>query len=155
MTSKLMFITFTFMLSGCGNPDCNMTEATGLFEIFKTEGCGAVVDVSLDPSKGAQIHFSHSGNVTLVDGIDTVSMSLIGRLYTGRRGTCVLHDGDTLTDDGASGHCDYVVRSFTKVSEKESRYTVEILDAYMSVYGNQGTMKGVVSASAFNQGFSP
>ena len=151
MKTAAIFGLTALLLSGCEAPECVFTEGTGLFEVFKTKGCFAV-DVSLENS-GGLINANHNGNLILLNGIDSLNINLNGRLYTGREGMCGLSDGDATVFENQSGHCDYVVRSFNKVSEKESRYTVEVLDAHMSWKGKQGDFKALFNVQSFNQGF--
>lgn len=148
-----LLLFFALSLGGCA-ADCAFSEATGLFEIFKTEGC-SVSDGNVDPSDGVSLLVSHSGNVVLVDGIDNLVVHFPGRQYVGRRGSCFLTDDDASQARTLEGHCDYVVRDFTKVSDTESRWTVELLDGYAEAYGNQGTFKAVLGAQSFDQGFGP
>jgi hypothetical protein len=139
------------LASGCAN-DCTLTEATGLFEIFKTEGCTAVN--SAHGGDGQAMSFFHGGNTIVVDGVDTVGVIFLDPLYAGRRGACVFVDEDQMVSQGEQGHCDYVVRSFTQ-GDTEASYTVEFLDGYFEIYGKQGTMKGVMTVQAFGQAGAP
>ena len=141
------------MLSACEGEDyCEFTEGTGLFESFKKSGCSAT-DVSLGDQESATLILTRSDNVIIVDGIDSLGLTLRGRLYVGRQGTCFLSDNDSQTFENQSGHCDYMIRKAVKVSDTESRYDVEILDAYMAWKGKQGTFKARFNARAFDQGF--
>ena len=140
-------------LCSCENEDyCEFTEGTGLFESFKKSGCLSV-DVSLGEQDAAQVILTRNDNTILLDGIDSLGVTLRGHLYVGRQGTCFLSDSDSSTYENQMGHCDYMIRKATKISDKESRYDVEILDAYMSWKGKQGTFKARFNAQAFDQGF--
>lgn len=154
MTRALLAVAGAVMLSACGEAQCTFSEGTGLFEIFKTPGCFAV-DVSLEPQSGAHISLSHGGNVILLDGIDTLGITLPGRQYTGRQGECYLSDDEANAFENQSGHCDYVIRSVNKLTDTSSRYTVEVLDAFMSWHDKQGSFKALFDVDAFDQGFSP
>lgn len=149
---KRAVLLLTLAFAGCDS-DCAVTEATGLFQLFGTESC-FVSDANIDPASGVTLELYHGGNTVLVDGLDDVNVSMPGLQYVGRRGSCFLADVD---GDGntLAGHCDYVVRDFTKVSETESTWTVELLDVYAEAYGNKGTLKGVFKAQSFDQGFGP
>jgi hypothetical protein len=135
----------TLVLCGCA-PDCSLSEATGLFELFKTEGCTAVS--SSHGTDGQAMSFFHGGDKILVDGVDTVGVVFPDPLYVGRRGACVFLDEDEESYQQEHGHCDYVIRSFSQ-GETESSYTVEFLSGYFEIYGKQGTMKGVMTVQAF------
>ncbi len=140
-------------LSACEGEDyCEFTEGTGIFESFRQSGCSAI-DVSLGEQDSASVILTRSDNVIIVDGIDSLGVTLRGRLYVGRQGTCFLSDSDSSTFQNQSGHCDYMIRKAVKVSDKESRYDVEILDAYMAWQGKQGTFKARFNVSAHDQGF--
>jgi hypothetical protein len=147
---KRVVFLCSLLLVGC-DEYCTVTEGTGLFELFASEGC-FVSDANIDPAKGVTIELFHKGNTVLVDGLDDVNIALPGLQYVGRRGSCFVSDVDG-TGDTLDGHCDYVVRDFTKVSETESTWTVELLDVYTEAYGNKGTLKGVFKAQSFDQGF--
>lgn len=151
MRRALLFCSL--LLTACGDEYCTVTEGTGLFELFATEGC-FVSDANIDPKNGVTIELFHKGNTVLVDGLDDVNVSLPGLQYVGRRGSCFLSDVDG-SGRTLDGHCDYVVRDFTKVSETESTWTVELLDVYAEAYGNKGTLKGVFKAQSSDQGFGP
>jgi hypothetical protein len=141
------------LLAACDSTDeCVITEGTGIFELFKTEGCFAT-DVSVRPADGALLSVFHKGNVVLDNGVDTFDLGLSGRLYVGRRGSCSLSDSDV--NVGITGHCDYFIRDYTDVSETESRFTVELVDVYGEAYGNKGTLKGVLTVTSTDQGFGP
>ncbi len=142
-------------LTACGAPECEFTEATGLFEIFKTEGCLAPVDTGIDPSQGTTVIVSHASNTILVDGIDSLNISLAGRLYPGRQGRCYLSDADADHAEAVSGHCDYVIGAVNKVSSTETRYEINIVSAFMSWHAKQGSFKARMTPTAFDQGFGP
>ncbi len=139
------------LVSGCER-NCTLTEATGLFEIFKTDGCFA--GNSSHGGDGQAMSFFHGGDKIIVDGVDTVGVVFPDPLYAGRRGACVFLDEDETSYQQEHGHCDYVVRSFTQ-GATEASYTVEFLDGYFEIYGQQGTMKGVMTVQAFNQAGGP
>jgi hypothetical protein len=148
-----LVLLLALALVGCDD-ECTFSEATGLFEVFKAEGC-FVSDANTSPADGVALSVFHGGNTVLVDGIDNLRLSFPGRQYVGRRGSCFLADEDAAQAATLEGHCDYFIRDFTKVSDTESRWTVELLDVYAAAYGNQGTFKGVLKAQSFDQGFGP
>ena len=139
-------------LSACAS-ECNVTEATGLFEIFKTAGC--ITSTSGHGSALDAMSFSQSGNTVIVDGVDAVAVHFDDRLYAGRRGACSMADEDALVNENEHGHCDYVIRSFDEGGSGQGSYTVEILDAYLAVYGQQGTMKGIFTVTIYDLGGTP
>jgi hypothetical protein len=148
---RTLLVCLALACSGCGE-ECTFTEGTGLFEIFRTEGC-FVSDSNVDPSNGVKLQVWHKGDTVLVDGIDNLNIYFPGLQYVGRRGSCYLSDDDAAQSTALEGHCDYVVRDFVKVSDTESRWSVELLDVYAEAYGNKGTFKGVLNPQSFNQGF--
>ncbi len=152
----LLLLWVMASLAACdgGSADCTVTEGTGLFEIFKTDGC-LVVHRTSDPSAGFDLDFWHQGDKVLVDGLDNISLVLPGRPYVGRRGSCFMSDSDVMQPVPLQGHCDYLIRDFTKVSETESKFTLELVDVYMEAYGNKGTLKAVLLVPAFDQGSGP
>lgn len=154
MKPLMLLLSFAALVGCSGSTDCTVTEGTGLFEIFKTEGC-FVSDSTIQPENGANLSFSHGGNTVLVDGLDSISLNLVGRLYVGRRGLCTMGDEDASQPTRLEGHCDYFIRDFTKVSETESHFTLELVDVYLEAYGNKGTLKAVMDVQSFDQGFGP
>jgi hypothetical protein len=136
---KWLFLLFG-LFSSCS--DCNVTEATGSFEIFKTQGC-STSDETVNPSGGMLMSIVSLGEFPV-----TIQLGFQGINYVGRRGTCALTD-PLRPSQQRFAPCDYVMRSVTKINDKESRYTVEVLSAGVpGVY----SFKGVFSANSVDRG---
>jgi hypothetical protein len=117
--------------SSCG--DCALTEATGVFEIYKANGC-----FTLSEGSGNLVEIFHYGDPTPTSATD-LKLGLLGPLYVGRRGTCGL---TYFGSEGATpgSHCDFQVRSVATSTPQETRYGIEVLDAVTP----SGNFKGLV-----------
>lgn len=126
-------------VSGCLGDDCELREATGFFETYRSIGCSAATrEFSEDPAVALAFSFWPSDLVTFTNAPDEVGVRLVGAQYPGRRGVCTLWDVDNPSVRPDST-CDYRLLSL----DEGGVYSVEIYRATMDIYGQRGTFAGV------------
>jgi hypothetical protein len=129
--------------AGCAGDDCELREATGFFETYRSIGCSAFTrDFSEDPSQALGFSFGPTDLVTFTNAPDEVGVRLVGAQYPGRRGTCTLYDVDAPAVP-VDFTCDYRFLSIEEGGRGYRNYTVEIYRATMDISGQRGTFAGV------------